>query len=480
MSRLIVALLAAVLTAETFSATQTIEATQGFNFVAVELKVGENRLSELFPNAPVGTLVFTWDNHAGWRAAQMYQSGWSHPNERILPWQGAIIVLSANTTLSAALTGEVIPLPRPDYVIFPNSPEIAPFYRGINLVSAKAAKYIAETRAEPASVYAWNNQTMNYAHYQYDGLSLEWIPFPAPGTGAVWFQSTQAPVHPEGAFTNSNTALFFNNYAPAFGIDSPFVFPNCEQRLGLTAQLVRHAQGGSLTPEGDPVNVSTNGYIDPFTNHIRYVLGGQYSVRFEGSAGFQGQTDPFTVVSTAGNLIPILPLGMHVTPTVPVFRTQPEDLTFRPGDDVHLEALFHHAGTLDPQISLDLPYQWQKQNAAGEWIDITGADETTLHLENAQPQHAGAYRLRATYGCEYRFSRTAIVTLMAPTISSTLTTNDQVSLTIQFPVQVTAKVQSSMNLTNWQDEMNIAASSTWTTNLNAEGSVKFYRVIEAP
>lgn len=136
MSRVIAAglLLASFFSTPTFSNTQNIEASQGFNFVAVELKVGDNSLQDLFPSAPVGTLIFTWDNHAGWSAAQMYPFGWSHPHRQILPWEGAVMFLPSNVTNTFTLHGEIVPIPRADYTIQEGAPEVVRFYRGSNLI----------------------------------------------------------------------------------------------------------------------------------------------------------------------------------------------------------------------------------------------------------------------------------------------------------------------------------------------------------
>ncbi|MGZ8899940.1 MAG: hypothetical protein ACXW3Z_07580, partial [Limisphaerales bacterium] len=213
MSKALAALLAVFLSAKTFSATQSIEVSTGYNFIAVELKVGENRLIDLFPSTPLGTLIFTWDNHAGWNAAQMYPFGWSHPDHQILPWQGAVMVLPANSTNTLTLIGEFVPLPRTDYTILAGSPATVRIQRGFNLVSARAAKQLAESRSESVVVYWFNKSTWMYQAYQEDDLDGGWLPTPVPTTGGVWYRSTQAPVHPDGTFANPDTALYFNNYA---------------------------------------------------------------------------------------------------------------------------------------------------------------------------------------------------------------------------------------------------------------------------
>jgi hypothetical protein len=108
------------------------------------------------------------------------------------------------------------------------------------------------------------------------------------------------------------------------------------------------------------------------------------------------------------------PTGLTLGGTVPVFIVQPEDDSFRPGDLVELRAVFRFPGILDGR--LDLPYQWQKQDE-DTWRNLTNVTNTTLSIENAQAQHAGNYRLRATFHCQEFFSRVAEVTVAAPTRS---------------------------------------------------------------
>jgi hypothetical protein len=168
---------------------------------------------------------------------------------------------------------------------------------------------------------------------------------------------------------------------------------------------------------------------------------------------------------------------------VPIYYEQPEDRLFRPGDEVELSAIFYMAGVLSPpQVTLDVPYQWQKLNSAGEWVDVSGATTNTLRIENAQVSDAGRYRLSATYHCEEIYSRVAAVTVDGPIIASALEVGGAIHFEVEFPVSVSAVVQSSVNLKDWEDEIVIANGSNgiWSTNLNASGTIKFYRVMETP
>jgi hypothetical protein len=333
----------------------------------------------------------------------------------------------------------------------------------------------------------FNKNTMSYLAYQHDELD-GWTPGILPTEGAVWIRPTGAPVHPEGTFTNENTALYFNNYAPAFGINSPFYTAGCEHRAGLEVQLLEVAAGGGATAIGERVRTSAEfpGYIDPKGDLIRYVPGGRdYKVRYSSTPGGSwGESAPFRVQTADGaGTPPIPPTGLFIGPTVPIYYEQSEDRLFRPGDEVELSAIFYMAGVLSPpQVTLDVPYQWQKLNSAGEWVDVSGATTNTLRIENAQVSDAGRYRLSATYHCEEIYSRVAAVTVDGPIIASALEVGGAIHFEVEFPVSVSAVVQSSVNLKDWEDEIVIANGSNgiWSTNLNASGTIKFYRVMETP
>src|SRR5688572_3102684 len=187
MSRVLVASLVCWTALNSFSATQTIQADSGPNFIAIELKVGDNKLTELFPDVPVGTLLFTWDNATGWKAAQMYSTGWSHPNQVIRPWEGAVMYLPQDTTVNVTLTGDVVPLPTPFKWVTLNNSAGPHLYRGLNLVSAKLARHLAGLgRDDGAQALIFRKNTMTFNAVAYDILDLGWAPaFPAVD-GAVW------------------------------------------------------------------------------------------------------------------------------------------------------------------------------------------------------------------------------------------------------------------------------------------------------
>src|SRR5688572_28982822 len=73
--------------------SQNVIVYSGTNFVGINVKVEDNEVGQLFPDAPVGTLIFAFDNASGFVASQMTSSGWSQPSMRIAPLSGAIMIL---------------------------------------------------------------------------------------------------------------------------------------------------------------------------------------------------------------------------------------------------------------------------------------------------------------------------------------------------------------------------------------------------
>ena len=155
MNRLVIASFLVWHTARVFSATETIHADAGENLIAVEVQVGENRLIDLFPEAPVGTIIYKFETR-GWSAAQKYPFGWSHPNQKIHPYEGAVMILPTNSSVNFTLTGEPVALPPANYVTLNGSTNQVNVYRGDNLISAKLARHLAETRGEAATIYVYS------------------------------------------------------------------------------------------------------------------------------------------------------------------------------------------------------------------------------------------------------------------------------------------------------------------------------------
>ena len=111
------------------------------------------------------------------------------------------------------------------------------------------------------------------------------------------------------------------------------------------------------------------------------------------------------------------------------------------------------------------PFQWQKPNSNGEWTDIPGASDTTLHLEDIKTTDAGTY----------------LLTLLAPTLSFEPQSNNTMRLRVALPVSTKAVVQSSADLQEWTEEFPITTATTeWSTEISLEGAPKFYRVQEVP
>lgn len=82
----------------------------------------------------------------------------------------------------------------------------------------------------------------------------------------------------------------------------------------------------------------------------------------------------------------------------PVFSTQPESRTVAPGDTVTLTAAALGATS----------FQWQRNG-----VDLPGANNASLTLNNVQPADAGVYVARASDGAVTRRSEPAVVALLS-------------------------------------------------------------------
>src|SRR5687768_6277937 len=111
MNRLFMAWLAVWWTTSIYGATQTTAGGPGEDVVALEHQVGQKRLTDLLPEAHVRTIIYKHDDSGGWSAAQKYPFGWSHPNQTIKPYEGAVMVLPPGSSVNFTLTGELVPLP---------------------------------------------------------------------------------------------------------------------------------------------------------------------------------------------------------------------------------------------------------------------------------------------------------------------------------------------------------------------------------
>jgi hypothetical protein len=404
----------------------------------------------------------------------MYHFGWSHPNRQILPREGMVMQLPSGVSYSVTLTGEFVPLPPPpQYIIFQGTERTNQLYSGWNLVSAS----LIDPR-RTRLVISYNKSFQAFTAHHFDDLDNNWLPF-LPREGAVWLYATSTPAPPEGTFSSTNTALYFNNYAPAYGIDERFRGADCETITNGTAQVFRRIHGVTEAV-GAAVAISSEfpGYIDPTADLVRYVpRGSSYSVRVQSESGF-GETQAATAPDF-GSIPPIWPQPMVIFSPQYAFRSQPQDANARPGATVELSAIFHYVNTLDPRVTLDVPYQWQMQNGS-TWIDLPNATNATLRLENIDSADAGAYRLRAL-ACDEYFSRTATVSLIAPLVASQLQASGKVRLQVALPVTTKAVVQSSTDLEHWTDSITIdTATNEWTGEVDLKVGARFYRVVEVP
>jgi hypothetical protein len=148
---------------------QQIDLSSRFSFAGIELTTGTNTLAELLPNAPIGMVLYKFDNVNGYAAFQNYASGWSQPEATILPGEAFLAVMppsAQDTNIFAAYQTTLAGI----------SPEsFPPVYNGWNLISAGRLGNAAGSGKIAAqsgdSVYFLNKQTSLYTLSTFNGAS---------------------------------------------------------------------------------------------------------------------------------------------------------------------------------------------------------------------------------------------------------------------------------------------------------------------
>ena len=149
-------------------------------------------------------------------------------------------------------------------------------------------------RGEAANVYVYSKSLKRFAVLVFDELSNEWFPTVPPVEGAVWFQTSEALAHPRGTFANTNTPLYYNNFAPAYGIDRPFRDSNCVARTSGTISLSVPGSHGFLHYGYAHFSTNFPGYFEPSGLGVRYVRP-EYSIQAYDQAESSILTGSFSV-----------------------------------------------------------------------------------------------------------------------------------------------------------------------------------------
>lgn len=161
----------------------------GFNLVATPLSTGANKVSEVIPTAPDGTLLYTFSSASGFSIIQ-YDGEWLPSGDTVIaPGTGYFMRVPAATTVT--YVGEV-----------PQGELVIPLVAGFNLVGSKvpqAGKLQTDLKYTPADgdlVYTFDTAA-GYTVYQYDAEWLPSEPVLAVGQG-IWIRKGAA-----GAWTRT-------------------------------------------------------------------------------------------------------------------------------------------------------------------------------------------------------------------------------------------------------------------------------------
>ncbi len=381
--------------------------TERLSFRPMNIVLGDNTLAELFPGAPAGFLIGRYDNAQGYTVAQKYPEGWSHPTLRLEP----------GTSFFAAV-------PQPPLFMFVDGTLVEraspTLYRGYNLISGASVPAAA---GYPGDLLQTLASSGTIRINRFDPEEGGWSPPLAVESldSCLFVASEGWPAHPAGS-PPPGQAVYFNNWAPALGVNARFV-DQFGRGVSGQAQLCLIESTGAKVPLGPPARLSTGdwaGYLDPTQDLVRYVPGSFQPIQLVVEASAGGAvitTAPITIIVGLGPLNYLPGLAGLVAPTVPAtpqpeFLEQPADTTAALGTAAELRALFHYRGTEpSPEQSLhsvaDCPpagtecpirYAWEKRTPQRTWVEIPNAATPILRFPSVTPEDYGWYRLSARWG----------------------------------------------------------------------------------
>lgn len=433
---------------------QHIELAPGTNYVTIVVHYENNRLVELLPGAPVGTVAFKFDNVRGYQSSQLYSNGWSSPGMTLHPSETAIMMPPINQKYVGQIEGErAYPLPE--------------VYRGWNLLPIQAffpLPPLTQKITPNAEDEIWAPTSSGFSRGIYNGEERRWIGLQMPRDG-MWYYAKDWPVNSAGEFFELRGAIYFNNFAPAFGLDEPFLDANgCA--LNGSATLLNQTGDTSWEPLGEAVPV-VDGYIDRTRDLMRYVKMDDelasltLAISLQALGGTQ-QSQPFAVRPGKG----LSPVGLSGFQWArrPRFIKNPVSQIVSPGHSVELEATYNYpggGGGTDSLIEAEecgggaenycsVRYQWQRLTPSGNWQNVTEATSPKLRFASVAEGQYGSFRLRAAWGCREDVS--AAASILRPVLLNLETGLLPKTLELYTTAAGTKRVeiQFSEDLLNWR------------------------------
>ena len=480
------------------AASTTRLISNGLSTVAVPCIIGSNTLAVLLPAVPEGTQFYKilnttngTTNNARWTINQFQSGAWLYPSDTLRPGEGAFI-RNPGSSFSVTFTG---PLPAPSFRPALND-------TGYYLLGLPFAPQFDFTVNDGDEVLVWLGNQWSDSYEYLDGFG--WFPSDPflTATDAVLFHRYS----PGGLGTRPlpNAAIYFNNYIPATGVNSPLgttygcIGTNFVAQLWCSTSSASDPFSTSYLPVGSAVPVmgeNNAAFLDPHSDllvtrspelsandHLfaRVFVWDQRDGALEAArskGGTIGQSSMFTVdfgdQSMPPNNLPSFPMSVFGPLTPFPLGNQPSTVSVFVGASTQLA------------LPLGFPYtfQWQKEHASNTWANIPSATSNVLNFASTTAGDSGNYRALVTLDCTNRVSATITLTV-GPILSAAMIRASDGALVYTATARAGFhyQLESSQNLTNWMGEKVFSnAPAQWSVEVtNRTAPRSFYRLRVIP
>ncbi len=477
----------------------TVTVPQGLSTLSNPFNDESNRVSQVLAHVPEGTQLYQFDAAAQrWLVNQFQFGSWVHSEQTLAPGEGAFIRNPAE----------------PFSITFAGTPPtnfVAPVRSGNNLLSVPAGATIQLNPRDDDLLHFWDPTRTNYSPVLIAQQGVWWSPLTGslvdppfrPGESFLYYR-TPAPGETVPKVQHS---VYFNNYAPASGVDAPI--SSTYGCFGSTwvAQLYQgFGDPGPLdstnyTAVGEqiPLLASTDvTYVDPQFDGVRFMTPGSISLQIRAWDSRRGGSFEAAVFAGGGigwskvfafspgpDLQPPLNLvglgRFDVGPLTPFWTwfPYPTNATVVEGQSARFEV-----GQVGAQFGTPdyYTYQWQRETAPNTWTDIVGATSRILRIPAVQKADAGRYRAVGRFDCASGVSLPSVLTVFgSPQLSAA--TASEANQTLLLSGIGSVQIEASFDLSHWAD---FAAATNgferWEIRVTnaSEFSQRFFRARLAP